>query len=440
MPMRDRLFRPVDIAPLVFFRIVGGLLMTAEICGEAVTDYAQAYVAPAFHFHYPLVPWLAPWPPAGVYAHFAFNAAMGLCVSLGLFYRVTTILLFVGQASLFLMEQAVYINHTYLYCLVSFLLIFLPCHRAVSLDCLRDRSLRSGHAPAWCVYLLRFQIAVVYLYAGVAKLQPDWLDAIGLRLALRQKTGYPIVGALYAEPWTPYFFAWGGLLFDLLVVPGLLWKRTRPLALAAAVFFHVSNAITFGIGTFPWFSLTATLLFLDPRTFRRLPGLGRRLPPLELGPERMRTATEPAIVAALALYAAVQILVPLRSFAYPGDVNWTEEGHNFSWRMMLRVKSGRVVYVVRDPATGRTWTEYPARYLTALQYRRMLGRPELIRQFAHFLADRYASLGVDGVEVRARALIRLNERPARPLVDPKVDLAAEPFRWGPSDWILAPPP
>jgi hypothetical protein len=279
-------------------------------------------------------------------------------------------------------------------------------------------------------------MAVVYVYAGIAKIQPDWIDALGLKIALRQKTAYPIVGALFALPWVPYFLAWGGMLFDLLVVPGLLWRRTRPLALGAAVFFHVANAITFGIGTFPWFSLTATLLFLDPPVFRRLPGLRTRLPAFDVGELPARSSTEPAVLGALALYAAFQVLVPLRPFLYPGDVSWTEEGHNFSWHMMLRVKAGRVVFVVRDPATDRTWTEHPARYLTTLQYRRMLGRPELIRQFAHFLAERYAQQGVPGVEVRARAMIRLNERPARPLIDPKVDLAAEPFRWGPSDWIL----
>jgi hypothetical protein len=287
------------------------------------------------------------------------------------------------------------------------------------------------------LYLLRFQMAVVYFYAGIAKLQADWIAGLPMKAALASKTDYPLIGSLLAAPWYPAYMSMGGVLFDLLVVPALLWRRTRPLALAAAVFFHLSNVAVFGLGTFPWFSLVMTTLFCEPEVFRRLPFLGRRLPPVGQGAVGRATDRRARLILGLlAAYAAVQIALPLRPLLYPGNADWTEEGHLFSWHMMLRGKTGTMVFLVRDPATGTTWREHPSRYLSDLQYRKMIGKPDLIIQFAHHLAREYARRGYPNVEVRCRAMVSLNGRPLRLLVDPRVDLAAEPRTLRGYDWIL----
>ena len=85
--MLERLGARVDIAPLVWFRILGGGLIAAEQFGALFTDYHRAYVEPAVHFSYPFFPWIRPWPPAGIYAHFLFNAAAALAVAAGWRYR-----------------------------------------------------------------------------------------------------------------------------------------------------------------------------------------------------------------------------------------------------------------------------------------------------------------------------------------------------------------
>ena len=434
--MRRILFSPIDIAPLVFFRIAGGCLIALEIVGQATTEYAGAYVSSEVHFSYLYLEWLRPWPPLGIYVHLALNLVMAVCVTIGLYYRATTVLLFLGSTSLFLMERSVYINHTYLYCLVSFLLIFLPCHRSVSVDAARDATIRAATAPAWCLYLLRFQIAVVYLYAGVAKFDTDWLSALPLEMALQAKADYPVVGVLLASRWLAYFIAWGGLVFDLLIIPALLWRRTRRFAFGAAVVFHLLNVLVFGLGTFPWFALVMTSLFFDPVSFRSLPGLKDRLDPIthESAPT-IPSAGGSMSLLALAVYALIQILLPLRPWVYPGNVSWNEHGHIFSWRMMVRAKTGDVTFVVKDPSSKRVWHEHPYRYMTLLQYRKMLGKPDLLLQFAHFLAERYRTRGYPGVKVRVRAKISLNGRPARLLLDPTVDLASESRSLRPYMWI-----
>jgi hypothetical protein len=437
--------------------VLGGVLIAVEQTGALFTDYHRAYVEPAVHFSYPLFPWLAPWPPAGVYAHFLFNSAAALAVAVGWRYRASAWALTVGLTSLFLMERGVYINHAYLYCLYAGLLAVVPAHRALSLDVRAGRVTPASSAPAWALWLLRFQIAVVYVFAGIANLDPDWRAAMPVKLWLADRAGYPLIGGALRHPMLAYAIAWGGIALDLLVVPGLLWRRTRLLALTAAIFFHVTNAIIFGIGTFPWFSIVATALFLPPATFRRAPVLSTRLPatdePGRAAPRRPAsagvavadsTAMRPAAAVALAAYVVIQLLVPLRALAYPGRSVWTEEGATFAWRMMLRDKRGTAYFVVRNPAKGTTRRVSVGQYVTPWQLRTLVGTPDMLLQLAHWLARREASgaqpttRGARHARPRVRAItsVRLNGRSPQPLVDPRVDLAHERRRLGHYPWIM----
>jgi hypothetical protein len=104
---------------------------------------------------------------------------------------------------------------------------------------------------------------------------------------------------------------------------------------------------------------------------------------------------------------------------------------------MLMEKTGVADFTIRDRRTGK---ERPVRlrdHLTPLQIKMMATQPDLLRSFARTLARQEGA----GVTVHADALVSLNGRPLRPLIDPRVDLAAERL---PATWILplpdAPPP
>lgn len=453
----ERLLQPLDIAPLVFFRIVGVGLITVEILGEWLTGYHDPYVATDFHFSYVLTPWLEPWPPLGVHLHFALNALMGLCVAAGLFYRQATVALFLGTALLFLMEKSVYINHTYLYILIAFLMIFIPAHGAVGIDAQRNPAITAQTAPAWCLWMLRFQMAVVYVFAGLAKLNGDWLSGSPMDLSLAARTGTPILGPLLALDWVPRFMSLGGAALDLLVVPALLWRPTRVPAFLLATSFHLTNVLVYGLGTFPWFSIAATALFFPPETFRKLPFLGRALSRQAVqvessgvrltgidprdggvpgGTAHPRRYGRRAIAWGLGAYVLVQLLIPIRPWLYPGNPSWTEYGHNFSWRMMLRAKSGSLRYHVVDLSTGERWTVDPAAHLEPWQLRDMSGKPDMILEFAHDLAELYRREGRGPLEIRAETLVSLNGRPPQALVDPDVDLLRQRRGLAPYDWVV----
>ena len=126
----------------------------------------------------------------------------------------------------------------------------------------------------------------------------------------------------------------------------------------------------------------------------------------------------------LALWAALQLAIPLRHLAYPGDVRWTEEGYYGSFRVMLTEKTGWLQFEVTDPATGETWSVRPSAVLTDWQERQAVSRADLTLAAARLVAGEMARHGHPGVEVRAESFVSFNGRRRQRMIDPTVDLAA----------------
>jgi len=442
------LYIPVDIAPLVFFRIFFGVMMMWETWRYFTKNWIfRYYIEPQFHFTYYWFDWVKPLPGDGMYLVFHIMGFAALLMILGLFYRWAAATVFVLFTYIFLLEQARYLNHFYLISLIAFLMILVPANRAFALDAWLRPKLRSQTMPTWVLWLMRFQVAIPYFFGGVAKLNPDWLQGEPMRMWLSSRVGYPVIGPYLTEEWAVYVFSYGGLLLDLLIVFFLLWQRTRWIAFGFALGFHLMNAYLFTIGIFPWFMIGATLLFLEPRRFRQAWDLLMAIPRRfisRLQPAPATDAAAPAalnraqwaMVGVLTLWVAFQVFYPLRGFLYPGSASWTEEAHRFSWHMKLRDKDGGVSFYVTDPQRDFTWRVQPHEYLVYWQAHKMAGHPDMILQFAHHLRDQYQAHGYEDIEVRAVALASLNGRASVQLIDPQVDLAKVERSLVWSNWIL----
>ncbi len=394
------------------------------------------YVEPTFLFKYYGFGWVHPLPDQGMKLLFLGLGVCAIGVMLGFFYRVAATLFFLGFTYVFLLEQARYLNHFYLVCLYAFLMIGVPAHRAFSVDALRRPALRRGTAPAWSLWLLRAQICIVFFYGGVAKLNSDWLAGEPMRMWLAKRADFPVVGPLLVQDWAPWFFSYGGLLFDLLIVPFLLWPRTRWWAFIPAAIFNLINAWIFNIGIFPWLALGAVVLLFAPKLPHPIRSWWEPAPPDPKKPLSPARAPREALTLALVgAYLAFQMLVPLRHWLYPGDVMWTEEGHRFSWRMKLRDKDARLILYAHDPDGGRTWRVAMPNYITRAQYDEASGRPDMILQLCHHVAEDFRKIGHNRVQVRARVMVSLNGRSEQLMLDPDVDLAAVPRDLGHAPWI-----
>ena len=402
----------------------------------------ELYIAPEHHFTYHGFGWVRPWPGWGMHAHFFVMGLAALGIMLGAWARFSAALFFVTFTYAELIDKTTYLNHYYLVSLLALLMVLVPSGAIWSIDAWRKPERASASVGRWAYILLRAQVALVYIFAGLAKLCGDWLlRAEPLQTWLPAFADMPLVGAFITEPWAAYAMSWGGAFYDLTIVGWLLWKPTRSWAYCVSIFFHVMIWILFPVGMFSWIMLVAATVFFDPAWPRRITGafdkaFGRQ-PARQLArSEAQRHRLARSIAWLAVLYLVVQVLVPLRFLLYPGNVMWTEEGFRLAWRVMLIEKTGQVEYEVRAGEDDRRYVVYPRSELTPLQHKMMSTQPDMIHEYALEIAERFRRDGHRQVRVYAHAWAALNGRPSQRLIDPTVDLASQSRSLRAKAWIV----
>jgi vitamin K-dependent gamma-carboxylase len=423
-----RLTAPRRAGALVAFRVALGVLVSVSAVRFLAYGWVdELFVKPTFFFTYWGFAWVRPLPGPWMHALFVAIAVLGACFAAGVAYRAVAVTLFFAFAYVQLIDVTNWLNHYYLVSLLLFLSAMMPLGRARV----------SGSLPAWCTYLLRFQVGVVYVYAGLAKATSDWLlHAQPLDIWLSARSGMPVLGAIFDQRWAAYAFSWAGFLFDTFIVAFLLWKRTRAYAYVVVIGFHLMTWLLFPIGMFPFIMIASALVFLDPAWPERLLG---RAPQVLVAPQAGERRVHGAFIFAMAAFCLVQLLAPLRHRLYGGNVLWHEQGMRFSWKVMVREKNGSITYIVESARAGRTWYVEPHRYLTERQEKELSTQPDLVLSLAHRVRDDFRAQGHDDVTVRVEAMVSLNGRGFAPLVDPTVDLARVEDGLGKASWIAAEP-
>jgi hypothetical protein len=447
--LAERLRVPKPAGALVAFRVALGVLVAVSAARFLAYGWVdELFVKPTFFFTYWGFGWVKPLSASGMHALFVGIAVLGVCFAAGFLYRAVALLLFVAFAYVQLLDVTNWLNHYYLVSLLLLLSSIMPLGRAASIDVLLRPSTKLDAFPAWGTYLLRFQVGVVYVHAGLAKATSDWLfHAEPLNIWLSARTAMPVLGPIFDERWAAYAFSWAGFLFDTFIVVFLLWKRTRLPAYAVVLAFHAMTFLLFPIGLFPFIMSASALVFLSPtwptttlsllsssRARARARARARSL----VSPSPSRPL-HPAFLLLLASFSLLQLLAPLRSHLYGGNVLWHEQGMRFSWKVMVREKNGSITYLVESKRAHRTWYVSPHKYLTDRQERELSTQPDLVLQLAHRVRDDFHAQGHDDVTVRVEAIVSLNGRSAAPMIDPAVDLARVDDSLSKASWILPEP-
>lgn len=450
-----RLFEPIDNASLIFFRIVFAVLGFIDIAISWGYKhlYKREFEPDGFQFRYYGFEWVDPLPEPFMNLSFVVILLAAIGILLGWRYRLCTTIFAIGFTYTFLLEKAYYLNHGYLFCVLSFMMIFLPAHTGLSQDVISGRVKRQNQIACWPIFLLCFSMGIVYFFGGIAKINIDWLNARPLIYWLENKSDLFIIGPLIAQDWVAWGMSYGGLFLDLFVVLLLINRKLRIWGLLFVLFFHFVNLLVFSIGIFPFLSVALTLLFFDPDfprvIWNRLSsrfGLFRRIEdwwsqktvhvPIQ-AIDQPTTRNKTIITYLIIGYGLMHVLLPLRHWYFPGTPAWTEEGHRYSWRMMLRSKRGYGTFKVVDNKTGEEFKERPKNYLNSRQKRKMLTHPDMILQYAHFLRDKYLEEGHESVSVYANIKCKLNGRAYQVFIDPEIDLAQVEWSYTrPSEWIV----
>jgi len=427
----DRASKSVDGASLACFRIVFGVVGVTSMVRLLAYGWVRSlYADPAHHLRYPGMSWVPTPGAVGMYCLVGAITVASLAIALGWHTRLAAVVFLVLFGWLEFIEVSTYLNHYWFMTLAAGLLIVAPTDTWMAIRP-SDRRVAAG----W-VWLFRFQVGIVYVFAGLAKLQADWLTFhVPLRLWLPARSNLPVVGPLLEHASTAAMFSWAGAIFDCTIVALLLWRRTRPFAWLVLVAFHIATWVLFPIGVFPWLMIGASTIFFGPAWPRQVLARWRPTQPFEPQPAVRR---DRRLWWAAGVWGAVMLVIPARSLVISGDSMWTNEGYRFSWNVLLSEKGADLRFRVKDQASGTVTRETGEDLLTPLQWKVMSTDPELIRQTAHLIAARHAALGRT-VEVFADSYVSLNGRAATQLIDPTVDLAAEPYRPFGQPWILPAP-
>lgn len=432
--LNNWLFKHIDNAQLVIFRICFGLLCFLESFGAILTGWVtRGLVEPRFTFTFIGFEWLQVFQGQGMYVYYSIMAVFGLLIMVGYKYRISIISFTLLWAGSYLMQKSSYNNHYYLLMLISAIMVFMPAHHDISVDAKLNATIKTNAMPNWCKLVFIIQLFIVYTYASVAKLYPDWLDGTVIEVLMKGKRNYYLVGDVLQQKWLQNILLWGGIFFDGLIVPLLLFKATRKWAFIISIGFHLFNSIVFQIGIFPYLALAFYLFFFPPKTIRNI-FLKTRV--FYSDAEVKYPSFKNGYMALFLLFFSIQIVLPLRHYTFKDDVLWTEEGHRLSWRMMLRAKYGKIIYIVQDKETKEKQTIALDDYLTKKQQRSASTKPDVIWQFAHYLKEDFKARGQD-VAVYVNSKVSVNGKRLQQFIDPNIDIASQP--WKPlshSEWIL----
>ncbi len=440
--IQSYLHKTTKAAPLAAFRIFFGVMMLLSIIRFWSYGWVdKLYITPKFHFTYYGFEWVQPF---GNYTYllFVICGLAALAVAFGFYYRLAIVTFFLSFTYIELMDKTTYLNHYYFISLLSFLMIFLPANAYFSLDAKRNPLKAYEYIPSWSIDAIKLLLGIVYFYAGLAKLNTDWLlHAMPLKIWLPSKYDLPVLGDFLQKTWVIYGFSWAGAIYDLTIPFLLLYRRTRLVAFLFVVIFHVLTRVLFPIGMFPYIMIVSATIFFHWRLHERILSwpskvLKTNKAYFDNGRHRQPTTTLQLKYGVLVIFFVLQLSMPFRHLLYPGELFWTEEGFRFSWRVMLMEKAGYAGFKVKNKSTNQEFLVDNTDFLTPFQEKQMATQPDFILEYAHYLANHFEQQHHAPFEVYVESYVALNGRRSQPYIDPTVNLADEQESLKHKTWIL----
>ena len=446
----EYLFRKVDNSPLVIFRVIFGLLIVAECWGAIYTGWVQSnFVDPKISFSFIGFEWSNVFLGAKMIYFYIAMGILGWFIAFGFAYRFSTIVFALLWSLTYFMQKTSYNNHYYLFMLVSWMMTVIPAHQFFSVDSLMFPKIKRLTCRNWVPTLFIIQLLIVYTFAAFHKIYPDWFNGVFLQMKFHEygelltfKYNLAGLGKVVSSLEFAQVFAWTGFFFDLLIIPAMMFKKTRSLAIKCAIFFHIFNSAVFGIGIFPFFALAMMIFFYDPVKIQEMVFPKKSFMMDRSDEDNLLTTRRVMFSYLLCFYVLWQVYLPVRHLFIPGNVFWTEEGHRLSWRMMLRNKSGEIeVFVAKpDPKNkGKFLKREKIKlddYLTYKQISKLAISPDMMWQFARFVKHDYAEKGIKDVKVFVDAKVSVNGSDYYQFTNPNYNLGVTTWSYfGHQKWI-----
>ncbi len=420
--------KPISIAPLVIFRIAFGALLFLSTLRFILKGWVyQLYVLPKFYFPYYGFEWVKPLSEQGMYTLFYILLISSVLIVLGLFYRVAITLFFLIFTYIELIDKTNYLNHYYFVSIMCFILIFIPANRSFSLENKIFKKSDVEFIPRFYILIIQLQLFLVYLFAGIAKLNYDWLiEAQPLKIWLPAFSHFYIIGKYLEQDWVAYLFCWFGCIYDLSIGFLLFNKRTVNFAYVLVLIFHLATALFFNIGMFPYVMIIITTIFFKEQTHLKILQYLKSVFNYKIGLGFAKQITlKPYLISLFTIYFFIQVITPFRYLLYNGNLFWTEQGYRFSWRVMLMEKAGTAFFYVIDSKTNKEIEVDNKKYLSYMQEKQMATQPDMMVDYAKFLKYEFEKMGFISPKIRAQSFVTLNGKGSKEFINDTIDLSLE---------------
>ena len=276
----DLLGRPVSMRALELLRLLAGPIVLLHL---------QPFLSDGWHgetyqdaFHEPYLAWYPELPEKVYVGLLGLTAVAAIAMSIGLLTRLATATVFVIVAyNLFLSTTHFHNNRAYLLIVLGVLAV-APCGRELSVDAWirRRRGLPplQPWAPAWPLWLLRFECAAIYGASGLSKLiDPGWFGGTvtwqRVGRARDQLEAWPLPDWALSLL-TDRSFHTGAAKFvvltELFIAGGLWWRGTRYAAVWVAVFFHLAIQGSASVQVFSFLGIAVLVVWAVPSTRDRV--------------------------------------------------------------------------------------------------------------------------------------------------------------------------
>jgi vitamin K-dependent gamma-carboxylase len=286
----DLLGRAVSMRALALLRVLAGPAVVLHLRPFLLDAWDGRIYRDAFYESY--AGWYPELPDALYVGLLWLAVAAAVAMSLGFLTRLVTATTFAIVAyNLFLSTTHFHNNRAYLVIVLG-LLAVTPCGRELSLDAWarrrRGRPALDTSAPAWPLWLLRFECAAVYGASGVSKLvDPDWFGGtVTWQRVVRardQLDAWPLPDWAVSVLTNRGFHTGAAkliVLTELFIAAGLWWRGTRYAAVWVAVAFHVAIEVSAPVQVFSYLGIAVLVVWAVPSTRDRVlridPTAGRR--------------------------------------------------------------------------------------------------------------------------------------------------------------------
>ncbi|XP_069128418.1 vitamin K-dependent gamma-carboxylase-like [Argopecten irradians] len=463
--------RPTDPAALGVLRFLYGILLmidTLEKKGLGTMSFRKWEKCT-----FPVLYFLKPLPLDWMYLiHFIlFITTIG--IALGFMYRWCLVIFNVIYWYIHLLDMQKWNNHSYLFGLLSFLLLTADGNRYLSIDSIVWPKLRNQAVPLWNYTLFRFQVFLLYFFAGIKKLDAEWLYGYSEKGLSKHWVFDVFRPFLSNEMIDLYIVHRFGFLLDLTLGFILFFDKSRKTGILMALSFHAMNSQIFFIGMFPYIGIATVSIFCYPDWPRKVMSrilFWKSRPPVYLkynhhclygddgkaykengdqmihvnGRKQKDTSKSlrPGAYHVLCtvfviLYIAEQIFLPFSlGILFKGLKTWGGELYGFTWNMMIEKHIADVSIFVKDLETGER-VDMSQSMLKFGVGNRWAYTPVMLTQFTQCIPKRLQAQGHSNFAINYDVWLALNHRFRQRVVDPNKDIMTA--RWNlfeDTDWWM----